>query len=178
MKNTTKKISEITIESNVRRIKRDSSGQRYNEYLTFNIGYNPTIKNFSIRLFAKFIDIVLFSIVAIVLYIVLHRRFEDFYEWFAVSLLLLILINPILENKFGKSLGKKFLKIQVIDDFGNCPNLVLSYKRNFLSLISLLQFSRQIPGELPIKNNKHNQMCTTYTVFDKDKAEIIAKLGE
>ena len=82
MKNTTKKISEITIESNVRRIKRDSSGQRYNEYLTFNIGYNPTIKNFSIRLFAKFIDIVLFSIVAIVLYIVLHRRFEDFYEWF------------------------------------------------------------------------------------------------
>ena len=171
-----KKISELTTEKNVRRIKRDSNGNRYHEELTFNIKYSPTIRNFSIRLFAKIIDLIIYIILGIIIYKLIGRKFNDMYELYAVSFVLLIIINPILETFFGKSIGKFLLKIQVVDDFGNRPNLLLSYKRNALSFVNVFQLLRPIPGELGIRNNKHNEICKTYTISDKEKLELIKML--
>ncbi len=173
-----KKISEITIEKEVRRIKRDSAGKRSYEYLTYNLHYNPTVKNFSIRLFAKFFDLVFYAFIGIGIYYFTGRKLSDLYEIYALSFVLLLLLNPVLEHQFGKTVGKKFLKIQVIDDEGKYPNLRLSYKRNLLSFVNVIQLFRPIPGELGIKNNKHNEICNTYTIFDKDKPEIENKIKE
>ena len=173
-----KKISEITIEKEVRRIIKNSSGKRSYEYLTYNLKYTPTIKNFSIRLFAKFIDLLFYAVVGIGIYYLTGRKLSDFYEIYALSFILLLLLNPILEHKFGKSLGKKFLKIQVIDDYGKYPNLLLSYKRNLLSFVNVFQLFRPIPGELGIRNNKHNEICKTYIIFDLDKPQIENKMKE
>lgn len=100
------------------------------------------------------------------------------YEIYALSFILLLPLNPILEHHYGKTLGKTFLKIQVIDDEGKYPDLRLSYKRNLLSFVNVIQLFRPIPGELGIKNNKHNEICKTYTIFDKDKPEIENKMKE
>ena len=171
------KISELTTEKNVRRIKRDANGNRYQEELTFDIKYNPTIRNFSIRLFAKIIDLIIYIVLGMIFYKLIGRKFIDMQELYAVSFILLIILNPILETFLGKSLGKFLLKIQIIDDFGNKPSLLLSFKRNALSFVNVFQLFRPIPGELGIKNNKHNEICKTYTISDKDKSELVEMLN-
>ncbi|WP_226065524.1 RDD family protein [Kaistella polysaccharea] len=172
-----KKISELTTEKKVRRIKKDSYGNRYQEVVDFDIKYNPTIRNFSIRLFAKIIDLIIYVILGIIIYKLIGRKFNDMYELFAVSFALLIILNPILETFFGKSFGKFLLKIQIVNDYGNKPNLLLSFKRNALSFVNVFQLFRPIPGELGIKNNKHNEICETYTISDKQKCELLTMLS-
>ena len=167
-----KKISELTTEKDVRRIKKDSNGNRYYEELTFDIKYNPTIRNFSIRLFAKFFDLIFYAILGIIIYKIIGQKFKDLYELYSVSFVLLIVLNPILETFFGKSIGKFLFKIQIIDDYGDKPNLLLSYKRNALSIVNVFQLLRPIPGELGVKNNKHNEICKTYTISNKEKSKL------
>ena len=169
-----KKISEITIEKEVRRLRRDSQGNRYYEDLVFEVKYNPTIKEFSKRLITKIIDLIFYGLIAISVYVIIGRYFFDDYEIYSASILLLLIINPLLESKFGKTLGKFILKIQVIDNEGKFPTLLISYKRNFLSLVNIFALLRPVPGKIGfIKNNKHNEMCGTYTILDKSKPEII-----
>ena len=169
-----KRISEIIIKKKVRRPRRDSNGNRYQEDLVFNVPYNPTIKFFQIRVFAKAIDFVLYIILTILIYVAINRISFDDYEIYSASLILLLLINPLLESKYGKSLGKVIFKIQVIDDYGEYPNVKKSFKRNFFSLINVFNLLRPVAGKIGfIKNNKHNEICKTYTIRDKDKLETI-----
>ena len=167
-----KKISELTEEKDVRRIKKNSNGNRYYEEFTFDTKYNPTIRNFTIRLFAKIFDFIIYAILGIIIYKIIGRKFNDMYELYSVSFVFLIVLNPILETFFGKSIGKFLLKIQIIDDYGDKPNLLLSYKRNALSFVNVFQLFRPIPGELGIRNNKHNEICKTYTIADKEKPKL------
>jgi hypothetical protein len=169
-----KRISEIIIKKKVSRPKRDSYGNRYQENLVFNVPYNPTIKDIQIRVFAKAIDFVLYIILTILIYAAINRVAFDDYEIYSTSLISLLLINPLLESKYGKSIGKVIFKIQVIDDYGEYPNVVKSYKRNFFSLINVFNLLRPVAGKVGfIKNNKHNEICKTYTIRDKDKFETI-----
>ena len=169
-----KRISEILIKKKVKRPKRDSNGNRYHENLVFNLPYNPTINEIHFRIFAKVIDFIIYIILSNLIYITINRYSFDDYEIYSASLILLLLINPILESKYGKSLGKVIFKIQVIDDYCKYPKLKKSYKRNFFSLINVFNLLRPVAGKIGfIKNNKHNEICKTYTIRDKDKLEII-----
>lgn len=168
-----KKISEITIEKKVRRLKRTSTGKKRYVNLSFKQKYNPTLDNFLIRLAAKFIDMFIYFAIAIVIILFTNVSSVDFYGIFSIALIVLLVINPVLETAFGKTLGKLVFDLQVINDEAKFPSLWVSYKRNFFSLVNLFALLRPIPKNIGVvKNNKHNELCDTYTIYRSKMHEI------
>jgi hypothetical protein len=111
----------------------DSEGNRLYNELEIEINFTSTIKSKGIeRFFAKIIDLSLF---------VFFFHFLVSFSWIQsilISIPLIILLNSVLEFRYGKSLGKSILKMKVMDDEGNHPNLTISFLRNLYSLANLL----------------------------------------
>lgn len=171
-----KKISDLKQIITINRPTRDQFGNRYTEELDFEIPYNPTIKEPLIRLGAKFIDIIICAIWALIICLFIGYN-ADWFDLFLMGMLIVVLLNPLLETNFGKSVGKWVWKIQVINDYGKQPDYLTSYKRNFLSLPGFLIAFRRLSTKNHIRLNYHNEACKTYTIFDKDKDLIINKLN-
>ncbi|RZJ43192.1 MAG: RDD family protein [Chryseobacterium sp.] len=171
-----KKISEIKIAKEVSRIKFDENRNRYRENLIFDVRYNPTdIDVEKKRTNAKIIDVVLGLILSIIL-VKIIRFNAGFFDYLSFTILIVFILNSILENLYGKSVGKYFLKIKVINDEGNNPSLLKSFRRNFLTLVHVLSGFRFKPAyaiePLPLKRNYHNDVCKTYIINDSKFDEI------
>lgn len=177
-----KKISEIIVEKEVSRIKFDENRNRYRENLVFNVRYNPTSKDvYDKRTVAKIIDVIFGIVLSLIFLSLIYKRKFDGLDILATTIIVVFILNSVLETIFGKSIGKFFKKISVINDYGNSPNLLTSVKRNFLSLVHVLsgfQFKPMWAIEpLPIGRNIHNEICKTYVVNDSDLTEIKTKLS-
>ena len=103
-----KKISEIKIAKEVSRIKFDENRNRYRENLIFDVRYNPTdIDVEKKRTNAKIIDVVLGLILSIIL-VKIIRFNAGFFDYLSFTILIVFILNSILENLYGKSVGKYF----------------------------------------------------------------------
>jgi uncharacterized RDD family membrane protein YckC len=111
----------------------DSEGNRFYDELEIEINFISTIKTKGVeRFFAKIIDLTPF---------VFFFHFLVSFNWIQsvlISIPFLILMNSVLEFYYGKSFGKSILKLKVMDDEGNHPNLTKSFLRNLYSLANLL----------------------------------------
>lgn len=174
-----KKISEVITLKTINRPYRDSKGEQAYEELEFELPYNPNLpdKDIFIRVFARVTDLILYGILAFMIDIILMVSFKnlkfDLLDCFAEALIISLILNPFLEHKTGKTLGKLIFKIQVIDEYCHHPSLLISYKRNFLSLANVVLMFRMLPAHSGMKHNQHNEMCNTYTVYDKDITQIV-----
>ena len=110
----------------------DSEGNRLYDEFEIEINFTSTIKTKGIeRFFAKIIDLTPFVIF-------FHFLFSlSWIQSVLISIPFTILINSVLEFYYGKSFGKFILKIKVMDDEGNHPNLTKSFLRNLYSLANL-----------------------------------------
>ena len=111
----------------------DSEGNRLCDEFEIEINFTSTIKTKGIEgFFAKIIDLTPFVIF-------FHFLFSlSWIQSVLISIPFTILINSVLEFYYGKSFGKFILKIKVMDDEGNHPNLTKSFLRNLYSLANLL----------------------------------------
>jgi uncharacterized RDD family membrane protein YckC len=171
-----KKISEIKIAKEVSRIRFDENRNRYRENLIFDVRYNPTdIDVEKKRTNAKIIDVVLGLTLSIILVKIIHFD-AGFFDYLSFTILIVFISNSILENLYGKSVGKYFLKIKVINDKGHNPSILKSFRRNFLTLVYVLSGFRFKPAyaiePLPLKRNFHNAVCKTYIINDSKFDEI------
>ena len=151
---------------------RNQFGERQFEERTFEMKYNPTIENYALRILAKSIDYLIFIIITILLYSLFNYHFRTKIEIMLAGLMLLFIINSIFESKFGKTIGKYIIKVQVIDDYGQTPTLFLSFKRNFFTLGLFLANFQILPRRLNLGADIHNKICKTYVIYDKDLAQI------
>lgn len=169
-------------------MRRARDGGRYLEEKTFLMQYNPTTDLYLPRILSKFIDILLFVAAISVPFLSLYSGFADYLIVIFVSLILHLIINPIFEAKYGKTIGKLLFKIQVIDDFGQLPSLSLAYKRNLLSFfsgyIALLATPRRTPYEVPYEykdpyeKDYHNRKCKTWVISDSEKETALKLIHE
>jgi hypothetical protein len=104
-----KRISELRIEKQTQRIEVDALGKQHVENIFYIAKYNPTIRDFNVRLFAKVVDLVLYGALAVMLYRLIGRGMLDVRELLAAALVVLMIVSPYLESKYGKTLGKKML---------------------------------------------------------------------
>lgn len=176
-----KRISELKERKIIRRATRnfDSDGNRiYNEF-EYDFPYKVEfLGNEKLRILAKIID-------AIPLFLVFFFYFQ---QPAILSLIFLIpsviLLGAVLETFFGTTLGKKILKLKVIDDNGNYPKILKSLWRNFLCLVVFYPvFDDYIPmapneilgiehKETNFTMHMNNKLCKTYIVKERQLLEI------
>ena len=178
-----KKISDLRFDKEISRMRLDQNRNRYYENVVFNLRYNPVDKEvLEKRSTAKFIDVLVGVIISFVYLIFFYNGKWDYLDLISLTILITFFINSVLEFVSGKSIGKYFKKISVIDDFGNKPTLLKSFKRNFLSLVHVLSGFQFKPAwaiePLPIGKNTHNEICKTYVVNDSKLGEIKELLNE
>jgi hypothetical protein len=174
-----KPISEIIVKKHVQRMRRARDGERYLEEKTFSLKYNPSIQHPTPRIFAKTVDVLIFTAVGIAIYFTIGRNFDSDLEILCIGLILHFLVNPYFEAKRGKSIGKYLFKMQVINDYGGYPSLPISYKRNFLSLFSSIISLTVLPRQkFPIKSDYHNYICKTWVIPDSEKETALKLIHE
>lgn len=174
------KISEIKEKRIIHRPTRnfDRLGNRiYNEF-EYEFPYNPGHKNNETeRLFAKIIDMLPFILLF----------YFGFHQMVFISILLsipsVILIGTITESYWGTTLGKRFFKIKVLDDYGHYPGVFKSLIRNLLCLANSCPiFTDYTPPpnsvvgvegtQMNFSMHLNNKICKTYIVKDKKIPEI------
>ncbi|REC51802.1 hypothetical protein DRF62_16705 [Chryseobacterium piscium] len=176
-----KRISELKERKIIRRATRnfDSNGNRiYNEF-EYDLPYKSEFSGSEkLRILAKIIDV-----------IPLFLAFFFLFQQPAIISLLfsipsVILLGAVFETLFGTTLGKKVLKLKVIDDNGNYPKILKSLWRNFLCLVVFYpvfdDFIPMAPNEiLGIEHKEtnftmhmNNKLCKTYIVKESQIPKI------
>lgn len=174
------KISEIKERKVIHRptLDFDRYGKRiyhaYEYYLPFNPGFKG---NETQRLFAKWIDMAVFSLL---FYYLFH---ENPVAAALLSIPSVIVSGAITEWYFGTTLGKKVFRMKVIDDEGNHPAFLHSLKRNFLCLANLypvfteytsktVAMGRRTGTQMNFSMHINNKICKTYIVKESKIEEI------
>lgn len=182
-----KKISEITIKKIIHRPTQsfDEAGKRIYNAFEYDLPYKAEfLGNEKQRILAKIIDTLPFFLV---FYFLFHQP-GIFSLIFSIPSV--ILFGAVSETLFGTTLGKKILKLKVIDDNGNYPIIFKSLWRNFLSLIVFYpvfdDFIPMAPNEiLGIEHKEtnftmhmNNKLCKTYIIKKSQLVEIKKLLSE
>ncbi len=156
----------------------DQYGKRIYHAYEYELPYNPGFKGSETqRLFAKWIDMALFSLI---FYYICNQAI-------IVSILFsvpcVIISGAVTEFYFGTTLGKKIFRIKVIDDEGNYPGFSKSLARNVLCLANF----KPVFSEYTIKTaaigwrsgtqmnfsmHLNNKICKTYIVKESRLSEI------
>lgn len=182
-----KKISELRINKTVSRPYRDENGNLDYEYLEFNLQYDPEVKDFQLRLFAKIIDFIFCLIIVIILYLLYFLIAKllgftpivyDDLDFYCFAFLFMLILNSMLEYLSGKTLGKLIFRMQVVNENLQKPKLGICFKRNFLSIIYLFTFFRRLATPSGLNYRAHNSICKTYTIFNKDKNYILSLMDD
>ncbi|SMP10845.1 RDD family protein [Chryseobacterium profundimaris] len=173
------KISEIKERKVIHRptLDFDRYGKRIYHAYEYYLPYNPGFKgNETQRLFAKWIDLALFS----VLFYYLFN--EKLLMSIAISIPVVIISGAITESYFGTTSGKKIFRMKVIDDEGKYPAFLHSLKRNFLCLANLFPIFTEYSSRTALGSNTgihmnfrmylNNKICTTYVVKESKMEEI------
>lgn len=174
------KISEIKERKVIHRptLSFDEYGQRIYHTYEYYLPYDPGFKgNETQRLFAKWIDMAVFSLL---FYFLLNKVL-------IVSIILsipcVILLGAITEFYVGTTLGKKIFSIKVIDDEGKYPGFIKSFWRNVLCLVNFSPvFSeyaektfaggRRTGTQMHFSMHLNNKICKTYLVKESKISEI------
>lgn len=156
----------------------DRYGKRIYHAYEYYLPYNPGFKgNETQRLFAKWIDMALFSAL---FYYLFH---ENILISIGLSIPAVIISGSITETYFGTTLGKKIFRMKVIDDEGNYPVFLHSLKRNLLCLANLFPLfteyssktaamGRRTGIQMNFRMHLNNKICTTYIVKESKMMEI------
>lgn len=158
-------------------------GKRIYHAYEYHLPYNPGFKgNETERLFAKWIDLLVFSLIFFYLFhtIIIISVF--------LSIPCVIIFGAISEHYFGTTLGKKIFKIKVLDDEGNYPSLLKSLKRNFLCLTNLspifseytsrtVAMGKRTGARMNFSMHLNNTICETYIVKESKIDEIRSLLN-
>lgn len=175
-----KRISELKERKTTRRATRnfDSEGRRIYDEFEYYLPYKADFpRSDRQREWAKIIDML--PLFLIFLFIFKQNPFFSF----LFSIPSVIIIGSITETLWGTTLGKKFFKMVVIDDFGNFPDFVKSLKRNFLCLsnfypsfseytIKNVAFGTQTFFRTDLSMHMNNKLCKTYIVKENQIPEI------
>lgn len=173
------KISEIKERKIIHRPTPDFDlyGKRIYHAYEYYLPYNPGFKgNETQRLFAKWIDMLLFTLI---FYYLLHKTV-------LISVLLsipwVIVLGSVTEFYFGTTLGKKIFRMKVIDDEGHYPNFRKSLKRNILCLANLypafteqtsrIPYGKKTSTQMNFRMYLNNKICTTYIIKESKMEEI------
>ena len=182
-----KKISELTVKKIIHRPTQsfDSEGNRIYNAFEYDLPYKAEfLGNEKQRILAKIIDALPFFLV---FYYLFH---QPGILSIIFSIPSVMLFGAVLETLFGTTLGKKILKLKVIDDNGNYPKILKSLWRNFLSLIVFYpvfdDFIPMAPNEiLGIEHKEtnftihmNNKLCKTYIIKESQLLEIKKMLAE
>ena len=180
------RISELKERKTTRRATRDfdSEGKRiYNEF-EYDLPYKADFpRSEKQRECAKIIDMI--PLFLIFLFIFKQSLFLSF----LFSIPAVIIIGSITETIWGTTLGKKFFKMVVIDDFGNYPEFSKSLKRNFLCLSNFypsfseyttknVAFGTRTFFRTDLSMHMNNKLCKTYIVKERQLLEIKKMLSE
>jgi len=181
-----KRISELKERKITRRATRnfDSEGKRIYDEFEYDLLYKTEfVGNEKLRILAKIIDVIPLFMVFFFLFqqpAILSLLF---------SIPFVILLGAVLETLYGTTLGKRLLKLKVIDDNGNYPKILKSLWRNFLCLIVFYpvfdDFIPMAPNEiLKIEHKEtnftmhmNNKLCKTYIVKEGQIPEIKRRLN-
>lgn len=156
----------------------DRYGKRIYHTYEYYLPYNPGFKgNETQRLFAKWIDMALFSVL---FYYLFH---ENPVAAVLLSIPCVIVPGAIAESYFGTTLGKKIFRMKVIDDEGNYPAFLHSLKRNLLCLANLypvfteytsktVAMGRRTGTQMNFSMHLNNRICKTYIVKESRMEEI------
>lgn len=164
-------ISKITIFKEIRRRRLNGT---YEE-VTFELPYDPGFKDPLFRIFAKIFDGIFYLTTMIFAYMLLNLAVPNFLKCAGFSLTLLLVFNPLSEYFFGTTFGKALCGIRVIDNEGENPHLLKSYRRNLSCMMLMIPNLKQVLGidgrEFDI--NSHNILHQTYVVWQCDYDEIL-----
>jgi hypothetical protein len=174
------KISEIKERKIIHRptLDFDEDGRRIYHAYEYYLPYNPGFKNNETqRLFAKWIDMAVFSLI-------FHFLFN---KVLILSILLsipcVIIFGAITEFYFGTTLGKKIFRMKVIDDEGTYPSFLKSISRNILCLANFYPFFSERTTKTVAMGTRtgtvmnfsihmNNKICKTYIVKESKIEEI------
>lgn len=106
-----------------------------------------------------------------------------------ISIFFVIISGSILETIWGTTLGKKFFKMKIVDDFGKNPNPFRSLARNILCLLNFFpEFSEiiyknggygtDIVNKISFSMHLNNKFCKTYTLKEEQVKEVQALLSQ
>ncbi|QQQ29460.1 RDD family protein [Chryseobacterium indoltheticum] len=180
-----KRISELKERKITRRATRnfDSEGKRIYDEFEYDLPYKADFPRSNIqREWAKIIDML--SLFLIFLFIFKQNPFLSF----LFSIPSVIIIGSITETLLGTTLGKKFFKMVVIDDFGNFRDFPTSLKRNFLCLSNFypsfseyttknVAFGTKTFFRTDLSMHMNNKLCKTYIVKESQIPEIKRRLN-
>ena len=176
------KISELKEKRTIHRPTQnfDENGKRIYQEFEYDILFNPkSEKNYNAQLYAKVIDILLYFLILTFIF-----KQIPFFS-FLYSIPIVVFIGAISESLTGQTIGKKIFKLKVIDDFGNYPNLLKSFKRNILCLFVIHPELYELLDEfgnwsIKKKFNKYlnNEYYKTYVVKQKIYLEIKALINK
>ncbi|MGE6394098.1 RDD family protein [Chryseobacterium scophthalmum] len=175
-----KRISELKERKTTRRATRnfDSEGRRIYDEFEYDLPYKADFpRSEKQRECAKILDII--PLFLIFLFVFKQNLFLSF----LFSIPSVIIIGSITETLWGTTLGKKFFKMIVIDDFGNFPYFSKSLKRNFLCLSNFypsfseyttknVAFGTQTFFRTDLSMHMNNKLCKTYIVKENQIPEI------
>ena len=174
------KISEIKERKVIHRptLDFDRYGKRIYHAYEYYLPYNPGFKgNETQRLFAKWIDMAIFSAL---FYYLFH---ENILISIGLSIPAVIISGAITESYLGTTFGKKIFRMKVIDDEGNYPAFFHSLKRNLLCLVNLFPIFTEYSSktvamgqrtgiQMNFRMHLNNKICTTYIVKESKMEEI------
>lgn len=174
------RISELTERKTTRRATRnfDSEGRRIYQEFEYDLPYKADFPGSERqRECAKIIDIIPLFLIFIFIFK------QSLFLSFLFSIPALIIIGSITETIWGATLGKKFFKVVVIDDFGKFPDFSKSLKRNFLCLSNFypsfseyttknVAFGTRTFFRTDLSMHMNNKLCTTYIVKERKLLEI------
>jgi len=104
--------------------------------LVFDVRYNRTEEDVeSRRTQAKIIDVLIgfvLSFIILVLIALITKTYNPYWlDVLAMSIIIVVVMNSLLEHFFGKSIGKFYRKIRVINDEAQNPTLYNLLKEIF-----------------------------------------------
>lgn len=157
----------------VKRRKKSEMGIIYYQYLDFEVDDNPTTVHYSKRIISKLIDWSLYNIFFMIVFLMTKNQvnYHPIILLF-ISLCILLLLNSLMENRYGTTFGKYLNGLIVIDNHGRLLTIPIALKRNFLSVFSIIIQSKSRLITKGLKRNRHNELCTTYVV-DQEKIHFI-----
>lgn len=155
----------------------DEYGKRIYHAYEYHLPYNPSFKgNETQRLFAKWIDIAIFSC------FINFLLNKSIIFNILLSIPLVIVLGAISEYYFGTTLGKKIFRMKVIDDEGNHPKFGKSLKRNILCLVNLLPvftektyrnpYGKKTSTQMNFRMYLNNKICKTYLIKESKLSEV------
>lgn len=181
------KISELKIKKTVHRPTQnfDESGNRIYNAFEYDLPYKTEFAGSEkLRIGAKIID----TMPLFLVFLFIFRQPAIMAVLFSIPSV--IILGTVLETLFGTTLGKKMVKLKVIDDYGNYPKIIRSLGRNSLCLAVFYPvFDDYIPmapnemlgiehKETNFTMHMNNKLCKTYIVKENKIEEIRCLLSQ